>query len=117
MTERTDLKLYRLREQADRALADHPTGIRDLLLDALLDCPAAAAHVKGNAPAPSAEELVSELWLTKRGGEVKALVEEAREYRADNTSGSDTAKELERIRSITDPARRIAAARAAGLAY
>lgn len=107
-------KLSEARRVLDRALPDVPRSALDMMVDAgaLAQCPSVKAHIHGTQPLPTEEELADEIWHTTGGRDMRIVLDTPRE-----DTPSDEATKIAEIAKIEDPARRMAAARAAGLTY
>lgn len=117
LTQAQQLAASRLKMMLERHLTDEgwPERARDYALDEVMLTPAAQSHVLGGASAPDADELASAVFATERGGQLKALIDEAAEQ--DSAVARPGKQSLvEEINGITNRAARIDAARKAGLA-
>lgn len=104
-----------LRMVLDRHLAalGWPAKARDYALAEVINTSAAKGYLFGGQPEPDADELASAVFATEQGSAIKGLVDEAS---ANTEAANNRDAEIARINAIKNPAARIAASRAAGLA-
>lgn len=117
LTQEQQLSLAKLKMMLDRSLASQgwPEKGRDYALEEVMQTAAAKSHVLYGASAPDADELVSAVFATTRGSQLKALIDEAVEH-ADAPKANSRQAMIDQITAIQNPVSRIEAARKAGLA-
>lgn len=113
MTNEQRIRELELRVSIERELADQPKGVVDILASQIAKVASGRAHVFGTAVAPATKELLDELWHSPVGQDLKDVLAQKEAESATARGAADT---LATIMAIKDPASRIAAARAAGLA-
>ena len=114
MTNEQRIKELQLRASIERELADQPKGVVELLASQIAKVSSGRAHVYGTASAPTTTELLDDLWHSPVGKDLKEVLAQKE---AESAATGGAAGTLATIMAIKDPARRMEAARKAGLNY
>ncbi|QFT64573.1 hypothetical protein [Roseivivax sp. THAF30] len=116
MTNEQEIKRLKLAMAVDDHLRAtvHHKGARDILAAEIANTPSGRAHVVGTAKAPGAVELAQELWATRTGQQLRAILAQ-NEVAEANAYASERDRQLAAILAIENDAERINESRRTGI--